>query len=89
MTTILELDSNQVLGVVDDRNRKGVGGLALRPPADPAPSVQAESDRPVGRVPKGAADVAYPRRCRDRPLLSALPGQPGPDRGPAEPVPRG
>jgi hypothetical protein len=47
MTTIVDLDAGQVLGVVDGRDHKGVGGLALRAAPSLAPGRAGRRHRPL------------------------------------------
>jgi hypothetical protein len=60
MTTIVDLDTEQVLGVVDGRDHKGVGDWLFAPPAAVAAGCPGRGDRPLSRVPEGLADVASP-----------------------------
>ncbi len=62
MTTIVDLDNGQVLGIVDGRDSEEVGGLAVRPAAAVAPGRAGRRDRPVGGIPRGPADVAAAHR---------------------------
>jgi hypothetical protein len=64
MTTIVDLDTGQVLGVVDGRDHKGVGDLALRPPASVAAGRAGRGDRPLGRVPESLEEAASPPPSR-------------------------
>ncbi|WP_437773422.1 transposase family protein [Arthrobacter sp. KNU40] len=66
MTTIVDLDTGQVLGVVDGRQRRR--GVALRPAAGMASGHAGHGGRPSGDVPEGAKDVASTDRCRRRSL---------------------
>lgn len=79
MTTIVDLDTGQVVGVVDGRDHRGVGEwLFARPLAWRRPC--GRGGRPFGGVPQGATDVASPDRCCRRSLPPDLPGQPVRDR---------
>jgi hypothetical protein len=62
MTTIVSLDTGQVLGIVDGRGQKGLGDWLFAPAASVAARGAGRRDRPVRGVPESAADVAAAHR---------------------------
>lgn len=61
MTTIVDLDTGQVLKVAAGRDHNGVGALPVRPESGMAPGRSGFPDRPVPGVPDGAAIAAATR----------------------------
>ncbi|WP_275216574.1 hypothetical protein [Pseudarthrobacter sp. H3Y2-7] len=51
MTTIVDLDTGQVLGIVDGRDSEGVGDWLFARAAGVAPGRAGRRDGPVGRIP--------------------------------------
>ena len=73
ITTIVDLDTGQVLGIVDGRDHKGVGDWLFARPLKWRLGVQVVAIDPSAAVPEGAADVdvvAAPR-CRHKTAPSA------------------
>jgi hypothetical protein len=64
MATIVDLDTGQVLGVVDGRDDKDVGDCAVRPASGMAPGCAGRGNRHLHGVPEGVANVAAPHRGR-------------------------
>ena len=89
MTTIVDLDTGQVLGVVDGRDHKGVGDWLFARPLEWRLGVQVVAIDPSAAFRK-ALRMWLPRTAVsvDHFHLVTL-GEPGHDRGPAEPVPAG
>ncbi|MGO4234851.1 hypothetical protein [Pseudarthrobacter sp. YAF2] len=55
---MLGMDTGQVLGMVDGRDHKGRGGLAVRPTAGMAAGRAGRGNRPFRGVQEGVTDVA-------------------------------
>lgn len=64
-------------------------GLVLRPAPGMALGCSGRGDRPLGSVPEGIADVAFPYGGRCRSFPPDLACQPGDDRDQAEPLSAG
>jgi hypothetical protein len=60
MTTIMDFDTSQVLGVSGGRDHKGVGDWPFARPA----WYRGRRDRPFGGVPESVGDVASAHRPR-------------------------
>lgn len=62
MTTIVDLDTGQILGVVDGRDHTGVGAWLIKRPLEWRLGEQERSYRSLSSIPQGTADVAAPHR---------------------------
>ena len=62
MTTIVDLDTSQILGVVDGRDHTGVGAWLIKRPLEWRLGVQVVAIDPSAAFRAGMADVAAPHR---------------------------
>ncbi|WP_255771709.1 transposase [Pseudarthrobacter sulfonivorans] len=89
MTTIVDLDTGQVLGVVDGRDHKGVADWLFARPLERRLAVQVVAIDLSAEFSKSVADVASAHRRRGQSLPPDLADQPVHDRDAAEPLPAG